>query len=261
MNGSLQDRIALVTGAGRGIGEAIALAFAREGADLVLAARSRAELDTVAAAVRALGRRALVVPTDMGERDQVLGLADKALAEYGHIDILVSNAAAGGMAGPLREVAAETWRQVQRTNVENPLALVQALLPQMIARQAGAIIFVASIQALKGQLMSGTYAASKAAVVNMTQSLACELGPFGVRVNAIGPGPVDTRMIRDAVGDDAGILGALGSLAPMPGWTQAEDCAGPAVFLASDAARRITGQMLVVDGGLTALSPENFLAL
>lgn len=260
MSKSLEGKKAVVTGAGRGIGAAIALAFAREGADVVLAARSKAQLDDVAAQIQALGRKALVVPTDLGNRDQVKALADATL-KFGGADIVVSNAAISGPYAPMRETPWDDWRAVQSTNLDGPLTLLLALAPHMIEKKSGSVIIVASIRGLNGVPLGGAYAASKAALISLTKSLACEWGPFGVRVNAICPGPVDTQLVRDAIGENKEVWDKFANLAPLKGWAQAEDCAGPAVFLAGPAARMVTGHALVVDGGLTAQSPEHYLKM
>jgi NAD(P)-dependent dehydrogenase (short-subunit alcohol dehydrogenase family) len=259
MAGLLEGRHALVTGAGRGIGAAIALKFAQAGADVALAARSVSQLDEVKTKIEKLGRKALVIPTDMGNRGQVLKLVDSALAGFGGIDVVVSNAAMSGPFGPLRDVSPEAWRAVQETNLEGPLAMLQALAPHLMAKRSGSVIMVASIRGLNGVPLGAPYAASKAALVSITKSFACELGPFGIRVNAICPGPVDTEMIREAIGTDEGLREKFANLAPLKRWTLAEDCAGPALFLASEESRAITGQVLIVDGGLLAQSPEHFL--
>ena len=259
MAGLLVGRHALVTGAGRGIGAAIALKFAQAGADVALAARSVSQLEEVKTKIEKLGRKALVIPTDMGNRGQVLKLVDSALSGFGGIDVVVSNAGMSGPFGPLRDVSPEAWRAVQETNLEGPLTMLQALAPHLLARRSGSVIMVASIRGLNGVPLGAPYAASKAALVSITKSFACELGPFGIRVNAICPGPVDTDMIREAIGSDEGLREKFANLAPLKRWTLAEDCAGPALFLASEESRAITGQVLIVDGGLLAQSPEHFL--
>ena len=258
MAGLLEGRHALVTGAGRGIGASIAVKFAQAGADVALAARSVSQLEEVKARIEKLGRTALVIPTDMSDRDQVLHLVDAALDGFGAIDVVVSNAAMSGPFGPLRDVSPEEWRAVQATNLEGPLTLLQALAPHLLARRSGSVIMVASIRGLNGVPLGAPYAASKAALVSITKSFACEWGPFGIRVNAICPGPVDTDMISEAIGTDPGLREKLANLAPLKRWTHAEDCAGPALFLASEESRAITGHALVVDGGLLAQSPEHF---
>jgi len=258
MSGVLAGRKALVTGAGRGIGEAIALAFAREGADVVLVSRTIGQLNEVKEKIEALGRRAVAIPTDMGDHVGVLDLADKALDALGGMDIVVSNAAFGGGLVHMLDISPEQWRHTQAANVEGPLLLLKELAPHFFEKGSGNIIFVSSIRGTNGAPGTGAYGASKAALNSVTKTLACEWGPMGVRVNAICPGPVDTQMIAEAFTGNRKLYDYFGKLAPLKRWTQAEDCAGPAVFLASDAARAITGHLLIVDGGLTAILQDAF---
>jgi len=258
MSGALAGKKAIVTGAGRGIGAAIARAFAREGADVALAARSRAELQAMSDKLAALGRKGLVVPTDMADAAQVKRLVQTSIAELGAVDIAVSNAALPGGFAPLHEVSFAAWREVQSVNLEGPLTLLQAVAPHLLARRTGSVIIVSSIRGTNGVPLGGVYAASKAALNSIARTLACEWGPYGVRVNAICPGPVDTPMTRTALGDNKPLWDYYGQIAPIKRWTSAEDCAAPAVFLASEAARAITGHLLVVDGGLSATLQDAF---
>lgn len=258
MSGALAGKKAIVTGAGRGIGAAIALAFAREGADVALAARSKSELDDIAARIAALGRKALVVPTDMADAAQVQRLVTATLAGFGVIDIVVSNAASPGPFTPLAELSPAVWREVQTVNLDGPLTLLQAAAPHMLARRTGSVVIISSIRGTNGVPFGGAYAASKAALNSIARTLACEWGPAGVRVNAICPGPVDTHMTRNALGDNKPLWDYYGQIAPIKRWTLPEDCAEPAVFLASEAARAITGQLLVVDGGLSVTLQDAF---
>jgi NAD(P)-dependent dehydrogenase (short-subunit alcohol dehydrogenase family) len=258
MGGSLQGKKAIVTGAGRGIGAAIALAFAREGADVALAARSVGELNQVRDQVQALGRKALVVPTDMGEVAQVKALVATAVRGLGGLDIVVSNAAASGPFAPLADVSAQVWHEVHAVNLEGPLQLLQSAAPYLQKQGSGSVIVVSSIRGTNGVPMGGVYAASKAALNSIVRTLACEWGPQGVRVNAILPGPVDTAMTDGYFQGNQPLKDYYGQIAPLKGWTQAEDCAEPAVFLAGDGARKITGQLLVVDGGLSVILQDAF---
>lgn len=253
----LAGKVALVTGAGRGIGEAIALKFASAGADLVLAARTQSQLESVKQKIEALGRQAIVVPTDMADSAQAVALANKALAAFGHVDIVVSNAGASSNL-PAAEVPGKIWREIQATNLEGPLAMLQTLAPGMFKRHSGNVIFISSIRGTSGVPYGSPYAASKAAINSLTRTLACEWGPQGIRVNAILPGPVDTDMVRGYFKGNKKLYDYYGNLAPLKRWTLAEDCAGPALFLASDAASAVTGHLLVVDGGLTATLQDSF---
>ncbi|WP_198351108.1 SDR family NAD(P)-dependent oxidoreductase [Flavisphingomonas formosensis] len=255
--GSFSGKRILVTGAGRGIGRAIALAFATEGADLILAARSTGELDEVAGEARALGRKADVVPTDLADRSAVEALAAHAL-ETGGVDVMVSNAAFSPTPSPLLDLPMETWLKTFQVNVGAALILVKALAADMTARPGANIIIVSSIRGLGGTPFGGAYGSSKAALNQMVKTLACELGPQGVRVNAILPGPVLTQMTTDYLPDDKALFDYYGDIAPIKGWTKAEDMVAPALFLAGSGARKVTGHLLIVDGGLSATNQDAF---
>jgi NAD(P)-dependent dehydrogenase (short-subunit alcohol dehydrogenase family) len=258
MNAALAGRKAVITGAGRGIGAAIAEAFAREGAEVVLAARSVAQLEAVAARIRQAGGTAHILPTDMADTRQVAALAQGALATLGGVDIVVSNAALGGTPASVLDTTLEAWRHIHDTNVVGPLALLQALGPQLVGRPGANVIIVSSIRPFSGTPYGAGYSGTKAVLNQLTRTLACEWGPQGIRVNAICPGPVDTTMTTDYFAGDQALYEAYANIAPLRGWTKAEDLAGPAVFLASDAARRVNGHLLVVDGGLTAINQDAF---
>lgn len=254
----LAGKTVLITGAGRGIGAAIARTFAEEGADLVLAARSADELERVAAEIRALGRAAYVVPTDLAEIDQVERLASEALRLLGGVDILVSNAAFSPPPALLVDTPIDEWRKAHLVNAGATLILVKALAGQMAERPGANIVVVSSIRGLGGTPYGGSYGGSKAALNQMIKTLACELGPIGIRINGVLPGPVETRMTTDYLAGNKPLFDYFGDIAPIKGWTQAEDMTGPALFLASPGARKVTGHLLVVDGGLSAINQDGF---
>lgn len=254
----LAGRTAVITGASRGIGAAIALEFADAGADVVLAARSRTDLQKIADQIASRGRKAYIVPTDMGDLEQVKALGAEALRLAGGIDIIVSNAAISGPLTPVLSTDPKEWDQVYRINFLGPLTLIQSLGPQLIGRPGANIVVVSSLRAMSGTPFNEPYSASKAALNHLVKTLACELGPSGVRVNAVIPGPVDTDMTSGFFDGREELKAFYGKLAPLKGWTQAQDCAGPALFLASDAARRVHGHLLVVDGGLSAINQDAF---
>jgi len=254
----LEGRKAVITGAGRGIGASIAEAFAREGASVVLAARSSDQLEAVAARIRAAGGTAYCVPTDMGDVRQVESLARSSLEKLGGVDIIVSNAAFGGFPISVQQMSVEEWRRIHETNVVGPLVLIKALGAQLVGRPGANVIIVSSIRPFSGTPFGSGYSGTKAVLNQLTKTLACEWGPQGIRVNAICPGPVDTAMTQAYFAGDKALYDQYANIAPLPGWTMPEDLAGPAVFLASDAARRVTGHLLVVDGGLTAINQDAF---
>jgi NAD(P)-dependent dehydrogenase (short-subunit alcohol dehydrogenase family) len=255
--GALAGRRAIVTGAGRGIGEAIARQFAEAGAQVVLAARSAEDLERVAAEIRAAGGTAHCVPTDMGDVGQVTALVARSAGLMGGIDIVVSNAAAVSST-PILDISLEEWNRVQQVNVIGTLTLFKAAFPHLTARPGGNAIVISSIQGLAGTPVTGAYGASKAALNHLTKTLAVEWGPAGVRVNAILPGPVLTPLMRESSEKNPRIGERFENAAPLAGWTLSEDIAGPAVFLASGAARKINGHLLVVDGGLVAYNQDCF---
>ena len=258
MTGILAGKACVITGAGRGIGAAIAEVYAQEGARLVLAARSQSELDTVAARIRAKGGQVHVVVTDMGDEKSVEALAAATLEKLGGIDIVISNAASSGPILPVLDTPIAVWRETHEINVVGPVILLQKLGPHMAGRPGANAIIVSSIRGLAGTPYGAVYGGTKAVLNQLTKTLACEWGPAGVRVNAILPGPVDTQMTTSYFAGDKALYDAYANLAPLAGWTQAEDMTGPALFLGSDAARRVHGHLLVVDAGLTAINQDAF---
>lgn len=255
MSGRFSGKRVLVTGAGRGIGRAIALAFAQEGADLVLAARSRSELDDVAQEAGRLGVHAEAVPTDLGDIAAVDSLAERGLA-LGGVDILVSNAAFSPAPQSLLDASIDDWQKTMTVNVAATLRLVQKLAPVMMQRPGANVVVVSSIRGLGGTPFGGLYGSSKAALNQMIKTLACELGPQGIRINGILPGPVLTRMTTDFLPDNEALFQFYGDVAPIKGWTMAEDMVAPALFLAEPGARKVSGHLLVVDGGLSAINSD-----
>lgn len=254
----LQGQVALVTGAGRGIGRSIAVRCAEEGADVVLAARSADELDTVAAEVRALGRPALPIPTDVRSVDAVEAMAARALEEFGSIDILVANSGVGGPSAPLWQVQPEDWDATFAVNVTGTYLCCRAVLPAMIERGCGSIAIIGSMTGKRPLLHRSAYAASKMALVGLTRTLALEAGPYDVRVNLLSPGAVEgDRMAwvleqqaaaRDITPDDA--RREFEAEAPLRRLVQPRDVADAVVFLCSQEASAITGADLNVTSGV-----------
>ncbi len=255
----LEGKRALITGAGRGIGAAVALAFAREGADVVLSARSSDELHEVAAQATALGVRAKVLPADLGDARQVVGLGEDALAAFGGLDIFVNNAAMENVLEPFLKISPTEWERTQAINFGAAITLLRKIGERFVAQNSGNVIIMSSIRGTSGVPMGSGYATTKAALNSITRSLACEWGPANVRVNAILPGPVLTQAVRSALKDDPALLDYFGQIAPLKGWNMPANIADPAVFLASDMARSITGHLLVVDAGLTAILQDAFV--
>jgi len=217
----LEGRVAIVTGGGRGIGRAVALALAQEGAAVAVAARSQDELAETARLVREGGGRAIAVPTDIRRREQVQALVATTVAELGPVDILVNNAGVARFA-PVAEAKEQDWRTMFEVNLLGALLCTQAVLPSMMERRRGWIINISSSAGIKGYVNQSGYCASKHGLLGFSKVLALETQPYGIRVHAICPGAVDTRMARTHRNiDDPG------------DWMQPEEVAATVVFLAS----------------------------
>jgi 3-oxoacyl-[acyl-carrier protein] reductase len=242
----LDNQIALVTGAGRGIGRAIALKFATEGADVVCVSRTAENSENVAREIRALGRKAWSHALDLADAGAVNSAMESILAETGRVDILVNNA---GITrdGLLVRMSEADWDIVLDTNLKGAFLVTKALTRTFMKQRAGRIINVASVVGLIGNAGQCNYASSKAALLGFTKSLARELAGRGVLVNAVAPGFIETDMtsgLKDELKSEM-----LKSI-PLGAFGQPEDIANAALFLAGPAARYITGQVLTVDGGM-----------
>ena len=245
---TLEGKKALVTGASRGIGREIAIGYARAGADVALAARDADRLAEVRTAIEALGRRAVVLPTDVTDPDAVRAMVAAAIDGLGQVDVLVNNAGGSAPMVAFDQLRFRGWEKVMRLNVDSIVHACQAIAPHLLERRSGSVVNVASTAALGGTPALAPYGASKAAVVSLTRTLAAEWGPANVRVNALCPGWTRTDLNRGLWEDEA--LGAsMVAGVPLARWADAGEMIGPAVFLASDAASFVTGTTLVVDGG------------
>jgi len=242
----LANQIAVVTGAGRGIGRAIALRFAAEGADIVCLSRTSANVEKIAEELRALGRRAWPHAVDMADGPAVTAVGEKILEETGRVDVLVNNAGVT-RDGLLMRMSEEDWDTVMHTNLRGAFLLTKALTRQFVKQRSGRIINVASIAGIIGNAGQCNYAASKAALIGFTKSLAREVGSRGITVNALAPGFTETDMT--AALSPALREGVLKTI-PMNRFGQPEDVAAAALFLASAGGRYVTGQVLAIDGGL-----------
>ncbi len=248
---SLKGRVALVTGASRGIGRAIALGMARAGADVGLAARSEADLESVAKAIADMGRRSIVIPTDVRDRTQIEQMVQRCLQELGRLDVLVNNAGGFNFLSPVVDVRPEGWDKILNLNLSSVFHATQLAARHMLGSGGGSIINMASAAGLQGVPFLSFYSAAKAGVKMLTQATAKELAESNVRVNAIAPGFVATQLTESATSDPA-TLEMLQSRIPMKRLGETEEIVGAAIFLASDAAAYVTGTTLVVDGGATA---------
>jgi len=253
----LKEKVAVITGGGRGLGRVIALACAKEGADLVLASRSLEALQETKAAVENLGRQALVVPTDIRHEESVRNLAQQALAHFGHVDILVNNTGITGPTAPLWEITPAEWEETFAVNVTGAYLCCRAFLPSMLERRSGCILFISSMTGKRPLFGRSPYAAGKLALVGLARTLAWETGPYGIRVNVISPGPIEGERVERVIRNQAQAEGIseeearrrftsntpLGRLVP-PG-----DIADAVIFLASAKAASITGEDLNVSAG------------
>jgi NAD(P)-dependent dehydrogenase (short-subunit alcohol dehydrogenase family) len=251
MTGLLDRRTAIVTGASRGIGRAIAELFAAEGARVVLTARTAADLDAVASAIESAGGSAVAVPADITAEDTAGALVDAAIGAYSGLDIIVNNAGGNSFMAAVADLRPSAWSKAMLFNLESGMRLIQAGLPSLVAGGHGSIINVSSVTALRAAPLLGAYGAAKAALVSATQTLAVELGTQPVRANALVPGWIATDLTEFARGDE-GLQDALIGRVPMARWGRPEEIAQAALFLASDMSSFMTGQTLVVDGGLAA---------
>jgi NAD(P)-dependent dehydrogenase (short-subunit alcohol dehydrogenase family) len=238
----LAGQVAIVTGGGRGIGRAIAEAFGREGAHVVVAARGVAEIEVVADALSQQGVRSLAVPTDVADEASVARLVQTTLAQFDRLDVLVNNAALGQPRCRVQDLSVSLWDEIMAVNVRGPFLCARAALPTMVRLGRGRIINIASIGGRRGRQERSAYRASKAALLSLTESLADEVKALGVNVNAICPGGVATRLLRESFPDrDPATL------------MEPDDVAAVAVFLASDDARALHGAALDVFGAASGI--------
>ena len=244
----LKNKVGIITGGGRGIGEAIALAFAREGARLAIASRTQTELDQVVSQIRDLGGQVQAVRTDVSNRDDVIRLIETTLRSYGQIDILVNAAGVYGPIGPVWDIDVDEWIQAMRINLFGTFTCCHAVLPHMIERRQGRIVNFSGGGATSPLPRFTAYGVSKTAIVRLTETLAEEVKEFNVQVNAVAPGAVDTRL-QDAVlaaGERAGdLLARIRKLRETgQGGVPRELPAELVVFLASDDSDGLTGKLI-----------------
>lgn len=255
----LKDEVALITGGSRGIGRAIALRFAREGASVVVAARHGAQIDSVEREIRALGREALGVACNVGDDAAVRKMVRSAEKQFGKIDILVNNAGYFCSLHPIAEMSDAEWDRSLRDNLSSSFYVSRAVMPGMIARRHGSIIMMASLGAKAAYPFGAPYAAAKAGLFGLTRALAAEGGPYGVRVNALSPGVVEGTEVHDKVSRELERIVGLSPEDRLKGARESallqrvlspDDVADAALFLACADSASITGQTLNVDAGM-----------
>ncbi len=245
---TLEGKVAIVTGASRGIGEAIARTFAAHGAKVVVASR---KIEGVTAVADSIGPSAHAVAAHTGREADCVSLVEQAVAKFGKVDVLVNNAATNPYFGPFLDVDEGAWDKTFEVNLKGYFWMTREVVKHLRGREApGSIIHMASIAGLVASPAQGVYAMTKAAILSMTKTMAYELAGNAIRVNAIAPGFVDTRFAAAVLKNDV-LLDEVIRMTPLKRYGQPDEIAGGALYLASDSASYLTGQALVIDGGMT----------
>jgi NAD(P)-dependent dehydrogenase (short-subunit alcohol dehydrogenase family) len=250
---SLQDRVALITGASRGIGRAIALRFAEAGAKVVVSSRRLDNVQPVADEMANSGGDALAIQAHVGRPEDVTALVERTIETYGRLDVAVNNAATNPHFGPILTADEGQWDKILDTNTKGCFRVCKAVVPHMEAQGGGKIINLASIAGLRPQPGMGIYGISKSAIIMLTQVLALELGPANIQVNAIAPGVIKTRFSQ-LLWQTPQIADPILAHMPLGRFGEPEDVAGLALYLASPASEYVTGAVFVVDGGINVAS-------
>ncbi len=247
----LTDKVAIITGASKGIGKAIAHALGAHGARVVVSSRNQEAVDEVAVELSSAGIEARGIAAHMGERENIQQLVDHTVQEFGGVDILINNAATNPIFGPLLMTDQGAFDKIMQVNVKGPFELSKLVQPIMMERGGGSIINVSSIGGISPEHMLGIYSVSKAAMISLTKVMAKEWGGAGIRVNAICPGLIKTKFSQ-ALWSNEHMLKMLTDKLPLPRMGLPEEVTGLAVFLASGASSYCTGGVYTVDGGYTA---------
>ncbi len=252
---ALTNKVAIVTGSGRGIGKAIALGFADVGADLVVVARTAAEIEATAAEIRGSGGRALAVPADIRNAGQVGNMIERTLAEFGKIDILVNNAG-GTFSVPFLQMSEGAWEAVLRENLQSVFLCTKAVVDVMVRQKEGSIINVSSLAGQVPYARMAHYGAAKAGVINLTQTLAVELGPYNIRVNTVLPGYIEVEWFSQMLEEHPEVRERRLQRVPLGRFGKPGEVVGTAIYLASEASSYVTGACILITGGLTFLMPD-----
>jgi NAD(P)-dependent dehydrogenase (short-subunit alcohol dehydrogenase family) len=253
---TLEGKVAIVTGASRGIGEAIARTFAAHGARVALAARKPDGLASVAASINDAhpckdGPRAIAIASHTGKESDCIELVKKTVSDLGKVDVLVNNAATNPYFGPMLDIEGGAWDKTFEVNTKGYFWMCREVARHLRSRDAaGSLVNVASVAGLIGAPMQGVYGMTKAAVISMTKTFAVELAPSKIRVNAIAPGLVETKLAAAIITNET-LVGMMNARTPLARYGVPDEIAGGALLLASDAAAFLTGHTLVIDGGMT----------
>ncbi|MBX9680901.1 MAG: SDR family oxidoreductase [Gemmataceae bacterium] len=246
----LTGKVALVTGGSKGLGKAMARGFAEVGADILISSRHEEELKPALAEIlEGTGRMGAYFVSDMSRREETRKLAEEAITKFGRVDILINNAGSN-IPQPIDEIKDEDWDRIMELNLSSIMALTRAVVPQMKQRKWGRIVHISSIMGIVSKAGRNGYSATKSALIGFAKATALDLGPFGITVNCIAPGPFLTdlpgKLLSPKEKDEFAATTALNR------WGRPDELAGPALFLCSDAGSYVTGTVLVVDGGYVA---------
>ena len=250
---SLEGKTAIVTGGGIGIGKSISVEFARAGADVMLCSRRMEHLESTAAEIRQLGKRALALTVDVRDQNQVNAAVQRTLEEFGKIDILVNNHGASFRA-PVEKISLNGWNAVVGINLNGVFLFCQEVGTHMMERRQGVIVNISSLAGVRGSQLMSHYGAAKAAVINFTTTLALEWAPYNIRVNCIAPGPIETegylQVLHQTNPNAQEVYQSVASRVALGRWGRVEEIAYPTIFLASEASSFMTGTTIHIDGGL-----------